>query len=352
MRAARSLPPGRAPSARRSKQSLSRFRSRSNRKKPIPSLPTVSAPASVITTKQSLSRAIASRTSAASPICRAVYAVSPIARTSSSIVRHLRQVERINRPQFVLHRIVQHAPGDRLFCFAIFSPEASLQLSPLHSHAVHKSHFAPLQSEFHARLIIQTRAEGKTKSRERISFTRHAKLNFYGKQIHHRPRADALAPTNAEENLSRAIEKIREAAARGAQIICMDELFRGEYFCRKEDADLFNLAEPIPGPATEALAQDRAKNEKSSSSFPFSNAAPPAFTTTPARSSTPTAASSANIARCTFPTIRSTTKSFISRLAISVSPISIPSTEESACRSAGISGIPKVRASPRSAARK
>jgi len=60
---------------------------------------------------------------------------------------------------------------------------------------------------------------------------------------------------NAEENLSRAIEKICEASARGAQIICMDELFRGEYFCRTEDADLFNLAEAIPGPTTEALAK-------------------------------------------------------------------------------------------------
>src|SRR5258708_16476048 len=61
--------------------------------------------------------------------------------------------------------------------------------------------------------------------------------------------------TNAEENLSRAIDKIREASARGAQIISLHELFRSEYFCRKEDADLFNLAEPVPGPATEALAK-------------------------------------------------------------------------------------------------
>jgi N-carbamoylputrescine amidase len=60
---------------------------------------------------------------------------------------------------------------------------------------------------------------------------------------------------NAEENLARAIEKIREASARGAQIICLDELFRGEYFCRTEDPDLFNLAEPIPGPATDVLAK-------------------------------------------------------------------------------------------------
>src|SRR5271170_2194937 len=61
--------------------------------------------------------------------------------------------------------------------------------------------------------------------------------------------------TNAEENLTRATEKIREAAARGAQIISLHELFRSEYFCRTEDAELFNLAEPVPGPATEALAK-------------------------------------------------------------------------------------------------
>src|SRR5579863_6041650 len=61
--------------------------------------------------------------------------------------------------------------------------------------------------------------------------------------------------TNKEENLARAEEKIREAAARGAQIICMHELFAGEYFCRVEDADLFNLAESVPGPTTDRIAK-------------------------------------------------------------------------------------------------
>ncbi len=58
-----------------------------------------------------------------------------------------------------------------------------------------------------------------------------------------------------EENLTRAEEKIREAARRGAQIICLHELFAGEYFCRTEDAELFNLAEAVPGPTTERLAR-------------------------------------------------------------------------------------------------
>jgi len=57
------------------------------------------------------------------------------------------------------------------------------------------------------------------------------------------------------KNFARAEEKIRDAAARGAQIICTQELFRTQYFCREENADHFALAEPIPGPTTETLSQ-------------------------------------------------------------------------------------------------
>jgi N-carbamoylputrescine amidase len=60
---------------------------------------------------------------------------------------------------------------------------------------------------------------------------------------------------NADENLTHALDKVREAAARGAQIISLHELFRSEYFCRTEDAELFNLAEQVPGPVTERLGQ-------------------------------------------------------------------------------------------------
>ena len=67
--------------------------------------------------------------------------------------------------------------------------------------------------------------------------------------------------TSAEENLARATEKIREAAKRGAQIVCMHELFLGEYFCRTEDASLFDLAEAVPGPSTEALAKVARENK-------------------------------------------------------------------------------------------
>ena len=57
------------------------------------------------------------------------------------------------------------------------------------------------------------------------------------------------------ENLAKAQSKIREAAARGAQAVCLQELFRSQYFCREENAELFNLAEPIPGESTEALGK-------------------------------------------------------------------------------------------------
>ena len=57
------------------------------------------------------------------------------------------------------------------------------------------------------------------------------------------------------ENLAKAEWRVREAAGRGAQIICLQELFRSQYFCREEDARLFDLAEPIPGSTSEALSR-------------------------------------------------------------------------------------------------
>ncbi len=57
-----------------------------------------------------------------------------------------------------------------------------------------------------------------------------------------------------DENLERAVEHIREAAARGAQVICLPELFLTQYFCQREDTALFDLAEAIPGFTTARFA--------------------------------------------------------------------------------------------------
>jgi N-carbamoylputrescine amidase len=58
-----------------------------------------------------------------------------------------------------------------------------------------------------------------------------------------------------EGNFLKAVERIKEAAAGGAQIVCLQELFTSLYFCDVEDYDNFQLAEPIPGPSTELLSQ-------------------------------------------------------------------------------------------------
>src|SRR6185436_13545928 len=57
------------------------------------------------------------------------------------------------------------------------------------------------------------------------------------------------------ENLAKAIARVREAAARGAQIVCLQELFTSQYFCQIEDHKYFQLAEEIPGPSTQALGE-------------------------------------------------------------------------------------------------
>ena len=64
----------------------------------------------------------------------------------------------------------------------------------------------------------------------------------------------ACSPKPAE-NLKKALALAEKAAKQGANIICTQELFRSQYFCQSEDHDNFKLAEPIPGPSTEALGK-------------------------------------------------------------------------------------------------
>ena len=57
------------------------------------------------------------------------------------------------------------------------------------------------------------------------------------------------------DNLRKAVARVGEAKAAGADVVCLPELFRTPYFCQKEDARLFDLAESVPGPTTEALGR-------------------------------------------------------------------------------------------------
>jgi N-carbamoylputrescine amidase len=60
---------------------------------------------------------------------------------------------------------------------------------------------------------------------------------------------------DARDNLVRSERLVREAARRGAQIVCLKELFNAPYFCKSQQAERFDLAEPIPGETTDAMAR-------------------------------------------------------------------------------------------------
>jgi N-carbamoylputrescine amidase len=60
---------------------------------------------------------------------------------------------------------------------------------------------------------------------------------------------------NPDENMAKALEMTREAMSKGAQVVCLPELFRSRYFCQSEDDKHYALAETIPGPSTEAFAE-------------------------------------------------------------------------------------------------
>jgi N-carbamoylputrescine amidase len=62
-------------------------------------------------------------------------------------------------------------------------------------------------------------------------------------------------------NLDKAVAKVKEAAEGGAQVVCLPELYRSPYFCQREDARLFDLAETVPGPSTEALGRAAKESE-------------------------------------------------------------------------------------------
>ena len=60
---------------------------------------------------------------------------------------------------------------------------------------------------------------------------------------------------NTDDNMQKALAMTRDAIKQGAEVVCLPELFRSRYFCQTEDADLFELAEPIPGPSVDAFEQ-------------------------------------------------------------------------------------------------
>jgi N-carbamoylputrescine amidase len=77
-----------------------------------------------------------------------------------------------------------------------------------------------------------------------------------------------------EQNLAHAIEMVRDAAGKGAQVVCLPELFMTQYFCQREDHSLFDLAEPIPGTTSKKLAEVAKQNKISLVTSLFEKRAP------------------------------------------------------------------------------
>ena len=90
------------------------------------------------------------------------------------------------------------------------------------------------------------------------------------------------ATDDVAANVERAVALVRRAAERGAQIICLKELFNAPYFCKSQQRERFDLAEPIPGPTIERM-QPLARSWRSCSSCRCSSGRRPASTATPPR---------------------------------------------------------------------
>src|SRR5256885_5954590 len=61
------------------------------------------------------------------------------------------------------------------------------------------------------------------------------------------------ASDDAAETVAATVARVRDAASRGAQIICLKELFNAPYFCKSQKCERFDIAEPIPGSTTEVM---------------------------------------------------------------------------------------------------
>jgi N-carbamoylputrescine amidase len=66
---------------------------------------------------------------------------------------------------------------------------------------------------------------------------------------------------DTDDNLKKTVSWVKKAAKQGAQVICLPELYRSQYFCQKEDFKTFDLAETIPGPSTEAFQKVARENK-------------------------------------------------------------------------------------------
>ena len=132
--------------------------------------------------------------------------------------------------------------------------------------------------------------------------------------------------TDPDDNLRRACGDAPRGREGGAQVACLPELFRTQYFCQTEDPAPFDLAEPIPGPTTEALAAVARETGMVVVGSLFERRTAGRLPQHGRRPRRRRLARAASTARCTSPTTRSTTRSTTSPPATSASRRSRPST--------------------------
>ncbi len=146
-------------------------------------------------------------------------------------------------------------------------------------------------------------------------------MNQFKSPRHPPSRASSVAlvqmtgDASKERNVEKALERIAEAAAAGANIVCLQELFAGQYPCQSEDHARFDEAEPIPGPTSEALAAAAREHGVVVVGSLFERRAPGLVSQHGGGVRCRRFDWPACIARCTSPTIRCTTRSSTSRRA-------------------------------------
>ena len=137
---------------------------------------------------------------------------------------------------------------------------------------------------------------------------------------------------------------IEEAGKTGVQILCLQEIFNGPYFCPSQDTRWYDMAEPVPGPDDASGSRSSRRSTRWRWSSRSTSASRPASTTTPPPSSTPTARTSASTARTTSRRRPGSGRSTSSSRATSATRSSRRATRRSASTSATTATSPRARA--------
>jgi N-carbamoylputrescine amidase len=142
-------------------------------------------------------------------------------------------------------------------------------------------------------------------------------------------------------NIAKSIKGIADCKAHGAELVVLQELHCGIYFCQAEETEMFNLAEPIPGETTQLFSEAAKKNEVVLVTSLFEKRAPGLYHNTSVVLKK-TVVSPGNTVKCIFPMTRRITKNFTSPPVIWASSQFLLLSENWVSSCAGINGIRRL----------